>query len=111
GCLWAGGVDPGDGRPLGLETALDAVRLARLPVGPLDLQSIDRLLLSRLGTQFLRPTLTELQRVSGGNPFFALELGRALLARGGPPAPGEPLPVPATLNELVRERLAGLPAE
>jgi DNA-binding CsgD family transcriptional regulator len=47
--------------------------------------------------------------VSGGNPFFALELGRALLTREVFPAPGEPLPVPATLNELVRERLAGIP--
>ena len=47
--------------------------------------------------------------MSGGNPFFALELGRALLTRDVSPAPGEPLPVPATLNELVRERLAGIP--
>ena len=84
-------------------------RVTRLVVGPLDIQSLDRLLRAQLGRQFLRPALVELQRVSGGNPFFALELGRALLARDVSPAPGEPLPVPATLNELVRERLAGLP--
>ena len=92
-----------------LETALDADRLTRLVIGPLDIRSLDRLLRAQLGRQFLRPALVELQRVSGGNPFFALELGRALLTRDVSPAPGEPLPVPATLNELVRERLAGIP--
>ena len=92
-----------------LETALDSDRLTRLVIGPLDIRSLDRLLRAQLGRQFLRPALVELQRVSGGNPFFALELGRALLTRDVSPAPGEPLPVPATLNELVRERLAGIP--
>ena len=93
-----------------LETALDSDRLTRLVIGPLDIRSLDRLLLAQLGRQFLRPALVELQRVSGGNPFFALELGRALLTRDVSPAPGEPLSVPATLNELVRERLAGIPS-
>lgn len=92
-----------------LETALDSDRLTRLVIGPLDIRSLDRLLRAQLGRQFLRPALVELQRVSGGNPFFALELGRALLTRDVSPAPGEPLPVPATLNELVRERLTGIP--
>jgi DNA-binding CsgD family transcriptional regulator len=92
-----------------LETALDSDRLTRLVIGPLDIRSLDRLLRAQLGRQFLRPALVELQRVSGGNPFFALELGRALLTRDVSLAPGEPLPVPATLNELVRERLAGIP--
>ena len=92
-----------------LETALDD-RLTRLVVGPLDLRSLDRLLRAQLGRQFLRPALVELRQVSGGNPFFALELGRALLTRDVSPAPGEPLPVPATLNGLVRERLAGMPS-
>ena len=96
---------------LELEAALDSDRSTRLVVGPLDLRSLDRLLRAQLGKQFLRPALVELERVSGGNPFFALELGRALLTRDVSPAPGEPLPVPATLNELVQERLAGIPTE
>lgn len=93
-----------------LETVLDPDRLTRLVIGPLEIGSLDRLLRAQLGRQFARPTLVELQRVSGGNPFYALELGRALLTRDVSPAPGEPLPVPATLDELVRERLAGIPA-
>jgi DNA-binding CsgD family transcriptional regulator len=92
-----------------LETALEPDRLTRLVIGPLDIRSLDRLLRAQLGRQFPRPALVELQRVSGGNPFYALELGRALLTRDVSPAPGEPFPVPATLNELVRERLAGIP--
>src|SRR5207244_8790190 len=35
---------------------------------------------------------------------------RALRTRDVSLAPGEPLPVPATLDELVRERLAGIPS-
>jgi DNA-binding CsgD family transcriptional regulator/TolA-binding protein len=56
-----------------------------------------------------RPTLLRLHDASGGNPFYALELARALQQRDRRLAHGQPLPVPATLNELVRDRLAGLP--
>ncbi len=45
-----------------LETALDADRLTRLVVGPLDIRSLDRLLRAHLGRQFLRPALIELRR-------------------------------------------------
>ena len=109
GFLLARRADASEKSRVELETALDSDSLTRLVIGPLDIRSLNRLLRAQLGRQFLRPTLLELRRVSGGNPFFALELGRALLTRDVSPAPGEPLPVPATLNELVRERLAGLP--
>ena len=109
GFLLARRAEGSDESRVGLETALDSGRLTRLVIGPLDVRSLDRLLRAQLGRQFLRPALVELQRVSGGNPFFAVELGRALLTRDVSPAPGESLPVPATLDELVRERLAGIP--
>ena len=44
---------------------------------------------------------------SGGNPFVALEMSRSLIRRGMP-ATTEALPVPATVGELVRERLEPL---
>ena len=49
---------------------------------------------------------------SGGNPLFALETLRALLALGAPAAqpPGSALPVPAGLHELIERRLAALSA-
>jgi DNA-binding CsgD family transcriptional regulator len=111
GFLLARRAEAGEESRVELETALDSDRLTRLVIGPLEVRSLDRLLRAQLGRQFLRPALVELQRVSGGNPFFALELGRALLTRDVSPAPGESLPVPATLNELVRERLAAIPTE
>jgi DNA-binding CsgD family transcriptional regulator len=110
GFLLARRAEKREGLHPGLETALESGRVTRLLVGPLDIQSLDRLLRAHLERQFLRPTLVELQRVSGGNPFYALELGRALLARDAPLDVGDALPVPATLQELLRERLAGLPA-
>ena len=109
GLLLARRTETGAGVPLGLEAALGSGRVTRLQVGPLDLQALDRLLRARLDRQFLRPALAELLRVSGGNPFYALELAMALLARDVSLSPGEQLPVPVTLNELVRERLAELP--
>ena len=47
--------------------------------------------------------------MSGGNPFFALELARALDQRGGPIESDEPLPVPGELRALLNDRLDALP--
>ena len=65
-----------------------------------------RLLRDRLGRSFARQTLLRIHEQSGGNPFFALEIARAL---DGDVDPLEPLPVPPTLEGLVRVRLTGLP--
>ena len=46
---------------------------------------------------------------SGGNPFIALEIGRALARRGITSAGASALPVPDTLSGLVGERLGELP--
>jgi hypothetical protein len=91
----------------GLEQALDAERVQRLRVGPLSVGALHRLLHDRFGRSFARQTLLRIHERSGGNPFFALELARVL---DGDIDPLEPLPVPKTLVELVRARLAGLPA-
>jgi DNA-binding CsgD family transcriptional regulator len=94
-------------QPFGLEQALGAERIRRLPVGPLSAGALHRLLRDRLARTFARQTLLRIHERSGGNPFFALELARAV----GPDVdPLEPLPVPETLEELVRARIAVLPA-
>lgn len=95
--------------PLDLERALPEDRFERLPVGPLDVEALDRLLRARLDAQFHRPALVQLHAASAGNPFFALEIARSVLERELPLAPGRPLPVPDNLRALVSERLAGLP--
>jgi DNA-binding CsgD family transcriptional regulator len=80
-----------------------------LPLEALTIGALGRMLHDRLGTSFPRPTLYRLHEASGGNPFFALELGRALATSRAPIRPGAPLPVPGTLQELVSERLGALP--
>jgi DNA-binding CsgD family transcriptional regulator len=97
----------GGAQPSGLEQALPVDRIQRSPVGPLSAGALHRLLRDRLGRTFARQTLLRIHERSGGNPFFALELARALEKDVDPL---EPLPVPETLDELVRTRIAALPA-
>lgn len=96
----------GGAEPSELERAIEGDRVERLSIGPLSLGATHRLLQARLGRTFSRPTLLRIHEVSGGNPFYALELARVLSADVDPM---EPLHVPATLEGLVRARLDGLP--
>lgn len=80
----------------------------RLTIGPLSLQELGHLVRARLGARFLRPTLRQLEEAVGGNPFYALEIAAGLLRSDRRVEPGEPLPIPALLREVVRDRLATL---
>jgi DNA-binding CsgD family transcriptional regulator len=82
----------------------------RVAVGPLSMGAIHRLLRMRLGLVPSRPTLRRLHEVTGGNPFFALELGRALQQQPHGSAPDD-LPIPTGVLDLVGHRLAGLEHE
>ncbi|HUG47912.1 MAG TPA: AAA family ATPase [Candidatus Limnocylindria bacterium] len=90
-----------------LVSALSESRTELIELGPLPLAALAELLRRRLGAMFRRPTLLRIQRASAGNPFFALELGRALLRRGITVAP-DVLPVPEDIAALLRDRLAAL---
>jgi DNA-binding CsgD family transcriptional regulator len=96
----------GDALASELERALTYGAVQRLPVGPLSVGAIQVLLRDRLCRIFARPTLVRIHETSGGNPFYAIELARALPADVDPT---RPLPVPETLDGLLRVRLAGLP--
>jgi DNA-binding CsgD family transcriptional regulator len=96
--------------PTWLRRSVPEARLAAVEIGGLSVGALHELLHTRLGASFPRPTLIRLWETSAGNPFYALELADALQRRGGTPAPGEPLPIPANLDELLRERLDGLGA-
>jgi DNA-binding CsgD family transcriptional regulator len=91
-----------------LEQALGPEGVQRLPVGPLSVGALHRFLRDRLGRPFARQTLVRVHERSRGNPFFALELARMLDADADPL---RPLPVPETLEGLLRARLSELPAE
>jgi ATP/maltotriose-dependent transcriptional regulator MalT len=80
-------------------------RLLRVPVGPLGFIPLNRLIHERLGTVLSRPLLRRIHELSGGNPFFALELARA------PERLEEGRALPPTLDVLVRGRLKALPEE
>jgi len=99
-------VEEGNAR-LGLERAFGEERVETIRVGPLSLGALHRLLRRRLGTPLPRPLLMRVHETSGGNPFFALELARAL-SRNAELTPGAALPVPDTLRELVDRRIAAL---
>jgi DNA-binding CsgD family transcriptional regulator len=90
-----------------VEEALGPGRVDRLRVRPLSVGALQRLLHTRLGTTFPRPLLVRLHESSGGNPFYALELVRALASEPQIDST-EPLPVPESLDAVARERLAGL---
>jgi predicted ATPase len=94
-------------QPSRIEQALDAQHVQRIPVGPLSVGALHRFLRNRLGRSFARQTLLRIHERSGGNPFFALELARVL---DEDVDPLQPLPVPETLEELVRARISALPA-
>jgi DNA-binding CsgD family transcriptional regulator len=98
-----------EGLPLSLDRAHARERVEVLRLGPLSLGALHRILHRRLGEVFPRPLLRRLHEVSQGNPFFALELGRAVKAH--PAQAGQVLPVPRQLHQLVHDRLAGLPPE
>ncbi|HVS05045.1 MAG TPA: AAA family ATPase [Candidatus Dormibacteraeota bacterium] len=93
---------------LGLDRALPADRFSRLELAPLSLGALHHMVRSRLGAELPRPVLVQLHQISGGNPFYALEIARDLLAQDTDHPVGT-IPVPKSLRELVEGRLERLP--
>ena len=81
--------------------ALPGALTERCELAPLTVGAIYELVHERLGLSLSRPTLVRLHELSGGNPFFALELARRL-------AEGDELRVPPQLSELLQTRLSAL---
>ena len=101
-------IAPDEAEPVELSRAFGD-RVEHLVVGPLTLAAVYQLVRAHLDLSLSRPALLRIHEASGGNPFFALELSRALQRAKAQPVPGEPLPVPQNLRALVRSRLALLP--
>lgn len=78
------------------QSLLTVVRL-----GPLRAADLGTLLAARLGLRLAREELRELERQTGGNPFWALQAGAEILAAGG----SGPISVPRSLTGLLRQRL------
>lgn len=99
----------GGARASWLEDAFGGERFRRVRLGALSMGAVNELLRARLGVQLRRGTLVRIYDASEGNAFVALELAREVADRGEL-APGEPLPLPGGLAEVVEERLGHLPA-
>ena len=84
------------------------VELDELRLGPLDEASLEDLLRQAVGQHVRKATLRELHDVSGGNPFFALEIARESVRTGRYLEDGEPFPIPDDVRNLLEERLRRL---
>ena len=98
------------GRPVEAPLELDRAfaEFRRLPIAPLSVGAIHRLLWGRLGIAVPRPVIVRVHEITGGNPFFALELGRALVA-GSVRAEYADVVLPESLRAVVAQRLSALP--
>jgi tetratricopeptide (TPR) repeat protein len=85
--------------------------MTRIDVGPLGIEDIHRLIRSRLGVVLSPPALRDVYATSGGNPFFALELARAIDQDGAEAGASGRLGVPSSLQQLVHARLGVLPRQ
>jgi DNA-binding CsgD family transcriptional regulator len=74
---------------------------ARIRVHPLTLGGVHALISKHLGHTLPRPLITRIHEVSGGNPFFALELARSVADE---PSRGM-VDLPDSLAGLVRQRI------
>jgi ATP/maltotriose-dependent transcriptional regulator MalT len=83
-------------------------RVGRLEIGPLSLAALRHILKERTGRAYRRPALVRILEVSGGNPFFALELARVL---GEGPLMAPSTRFPATVAELERARFQQVDAQ
>lgn len=100
-------IAPGLHEPIGLAKIMT---FQELELGPLSTDALARSL-RQLEAPFPRPLIKRIHEASGGNPFYALEIGRALVRSSSPAHAGEPLPIPDDVHALLRERLRVLSAE
>ena len=99
----------GDGSAVDVTAGLREETVERCHLRPFSLAALHQLFELRLGRSFPRLVLSKIEATSGGNPFYALEVGRALVERGTPVSAGEQLPVPDGLATLTVERFRALP--
>lgn len=100
------GADGGD--PLEVRSVLPDAAVRVVGVGPMPIEDLARLVGERIGKALGRPILVRLAEASRGNPFFAVEMARAILEAGEEVVPDQPLPVPRDLQEALGTRLSGL---
>jgi DNA-binding CsgD family transcriptional regulator len=95
----------GHALPLDLERALADGGLQTLSIGPLRASDLDRVIRLRLGLELPRPTLLHIERITDGNPLYALQVARTF-------DPVErTVVVPATLADALASRISQAPPD
>ena len=100
-------VDPTVGSTCGWLQMPQPEALTRVQVRPLSLGGLNAVVSDRLGRAVSRPKMVRIAEISGGNPFYALELAR-VLGNGAAGATGSAAPLPSTLAELVQSRVGSI---
>jgi DNA-binding CsgD family transcriptional regulator len=77
----------------------------RIRLNPLSIHELHAAVASRLQRSFSRPAMGRIYEISGGNPFYAIELARALDDQS---LRSTVASLPRTLSDVVRSRLGGL---
>ncbi|AEV74056.1 transcriptional regulator, luxR family [Mycolicibacterium rhodesiae NBB3] len=77
----------------------------RIRLSPLGVQELHAAVAARLQRSFSRPAMGRIYAVSGGNPFYAIELARAMDDQSLQTSLAS---LPRTLADVVRRRLGGL---
>jgi DNA-binding CsgD family transcriptional regulator len=93
--------------PVTVDTLFVPDALTRVTLGPLTVGALHHVVKEHLERPLSRAALVRVHEASGGNPFYALEISRALGDRA-PLEPGARLPLPASLRELVAARIPTL---
>jgi DNA-binding NarL/FixJ family response regulator len=89
------------------EVAFNPPGAESLELGPLSLGAVRAVLAQCLGLVLPRRVLRRVFDACGGNPLYALELGRLLRERGTPEI-GDELPIPDLTDDVFGPRVLGL---
>jgi tetratricopeptide (TPR) repeat protein len=79
----------------------DGVR--RITVPPMSVGALHAVITNRLGRSYSRPTMVRIEEASRGNPFYALEIARAVQGRQS----NTEISLPDSLRELIRSKIRG----
>ena len=82
--------------------------VTELRLSALDAVELERLLRRQVGAGLERRSIARIHHSSGGNPLFALQLGKAILQGGVVDHAGVGLLIPATLQQVVADQLLSL---
>ncbi len=98
--------------PLGLggpSRIADGRTITRIPLSPLGVGPLYHVLAARFDVPLTRSLVNRVTQAAAGNPLLAIELVRAVLRLPEMPGPGDDLPVPGSMVDLVAATLGGLP--